>query len=100
MGYIQAEKSEALKVLRVRQNVISDLMDYARVFRPATNQRALFTGPKGKMSADRLRLVVKKIGMEAGIPKLHSDAFGPQGCHKSIQCGRRSSCGPAVVRAH
>ena len=73
--YIRAEKSEASRTLRVPQNVISVLMDYVRVFRPRTDQRALFTGPKGKMSADRLRLVVKKIGREAGIPRLHSHAF-------------------------
>lgn len=73
--YIRAEKNEPSRMLVVPASVISAIMNHVNNYRPATDPRALFPGPKGRMSPDRLRMIVKKIGREAGVPRLHSHAF-------------------------
>ena len=73
--YIRAEKNEASRIIAVPVHVIEAVQEYVRHFRAATDPRALFCGPKGAMSRDRLRMVIREIGKKAGVPLLHSHAF-------------------------
>ncbi len=73
--YIRAEKNEPSRMLVVPASVMSAISNHVDNYRSSTDPRALFSGPKGRMSPDRLRMIVKKIGKEAGVPRLHSHAF-------------------------
>lgn len=71
----QQKKYEASRMIAVPVHVIEAVQEYVRHFRAATDPRALFCGPKGAMSRDRLRMVIREIGKKAGVPLLHSHAF-------------------------
>lgn len=55
--------------------VIKNLKEYIERYRSKTDQRALFTGPRGRVSVDALRKKIRDLGHDAGVPKLHSHAF-------------------------
>lgn len=73
--YIKAEKGEASRSLIVPASVISAIDEYINYYRQKTDQRALFAHVRGRMTSDRLRMIIKKIGVAAGVPRLHSHSF-------------------------
>lgn len=73
--YLKAEKNEANRLINLPRDVIKNIREYIDTFRSRTDQRALFTGPRGRASPDALRKDVRDMGRAAGVPKLHSHAF-------------------------
>ena len=49
--------------------------EYVDTYRMSTDQKALFTGKRGRNTSDYLRAKIKKIGRSAGVHMLHSHAF-------------------------
>jgi len=73
--YIRAEKNESPRSLGIPNFVYRIVRDYVETYRMATDQKALFTGKRGRNTPDYLRTKIKKIGRSAGVPMLHSHAF-------------------------
>ena len=73
--YIRAEKNESPRSLGIPDFVYRIVREYVDMYRMSTDQKALFTGKRGRNSSDYLRMKIKKIGKSAGVPVLHSHAF-------------------------
>ena len=71
--YIRAEKNEQNRTIMVSVDVIEEIKKWLK-FRP-TVDNAFFAGRNGRLSPDRLRMVVKEIGQKSGVPRMHSHAF-------------------------
>ena len=71
--YIRAEKNEQNRTLAVPESVMSEIKQWL-TFRP-TVDHSFFAGRNGRLTPDRLRMIVKEIGVGAGVPRLHSHAF-------------------------
>ena len=50
---------------------MDDVKKYINDYRPNTDQTALFTTPKGRMTYDYIRNIAKRIGAFTGIKKFH-----------------------------
>ena len=55
--------------------VISHINEYLEKYRMQSDQRAMFTTDKGRMTYQYLRNMIKKIGIKNGIPELHAHSF-------------------------
>ena len=73
--YIRAEKNESPRYLGIPDFVYRIVREYVDTYRMSTDQKALFTGKKGRNTSDYLRTKIKKIGRSAGVHMLHSHAF-------------------------
>ena len=73
--YIRAEKNESPRSLGIPHFVYSIVREYVETYRMSTDQKALFTGKRGRNTSDYLRAKIKKIGRSAGVHMLHSHAF-------------------------
>jgi integrase len=71
--YIRAEKNEQNRTITVSQDVMDEIKKWLK-FRP-TVDNAFFAGRNGRLSPDRLRMIVKEIGQKSGVPRMHSHAF-------------------------
>ena len=73
--YIRAEKNESPRSLGIPNFVYRIVREYVDTYRMSTDQKALFTGKRGRNTSDYLRAKIKKIGRSAGVHMLHSHAF-------------------------
>ena len=69
------EKGEPARAIPVAGKPIEVIRSYIKYFRMRTDQRALFTGPSGRINSDALRTRVKRLCTNAGVPRLHTHLF-------------------------
>lgn len=77
------EKGEPARAIPVDGKPIEVIRNYIKYFRMRTDQRALFTGPSGRINSDALRTRVKRLCTNAGVPRLHTP-IPPLVCHYGI----------------
>ena len=68
---IRSEKGEAERIIGLPDKIMNDVRKYIMDYRPNTDQTALFTTPKGRMTYDYIRNIAKRIGAFTGIKKFH-----------------------------
>ena len=68
---IRSEKGEAERIIGLPDKIMNDVRKYITDYRPNTDQTALFTTPKGRMTYDYIRNIAKRIGAFTGIKKFH-----------------------------
>ena len=68
---IRSEKGEAERIIGLPDKIMDDVSKYIKDYRPNTDQTALFTTPKGRMTYDYIRNIAKRIGAYTGIKKFH-----------------------------
>ena len=68
---IRSEKGEAERIIGLPDKIMNDVRKYIKDYRPNTDQTALFTTPKGRMTYDYIRNIAKRIGAYTGIKKFH-----------------------------
>ena len=71
--YIRAEKNEQNRTIIVSGDVMNEIKKWLK-FRP-TVDNSFFAGRNGRLSPDRLRMIIKEIGQKSGVPRMHSHAF-------------------------
>ena len=68
---IRSEKGEAERIIGLPDEILEDVRRYIRDYRPSSDPTALFTTPRGRMTYDYVRNLVKRIGAFTGIRKFH-----------------------------
>ena len=68
---IRSEKGEAERIIGLPDKIMDDVKKYIKDYRPNTDQTALLTTPKGRMTYDYIRNIAKRIGAYTGIKKFH-----------------------------
>ena len=68
---IRSEKGEAERIIGMPEEILADVRKYIDYYRPGSDQTALFTTPKGRMTYDYVRNLAKRIGAFTGIKKFH-----------------------------
>ncbi len=68
---IRSERGEAERIIGMPDKIMNDIRKYIKDYRPNTDQTALFTTPKWRMTYDYIRNIAKRIGAYTGIKKFH-----------------------------
>ena len=83
---IRSEKNEAIRLISLTDGAMKNLMEYVKYYRPQSDAAALFTTPKGRITYQYLRNIVKGIAVRAGAPQFHAHSA-------------RHYCATALLRA-
>ena len=73
--YVRSEKGEKDRYVPLPEIVLSHINEYLTKYRMQSDQRAMFTTDKGRMTYQYLRNMIKKAGIKNGIPELHAHSF-------------------------
>ncbi len=71
---ISSEKGEAPRVIGLPDSLAERLRQYIELYRSKTDPVAMFTTLKGRLNYNWARNLVKKIAINAGVPKFHAHA--------------------------
>ena len=83
---IRSEKNEGIRTITLTNEAMKNLQDYIKYYRPQSDASSLLTTPKGRMTYQYLRNIVKQIARRSGAPKFHAHSA-------------RHYCATALLRA-
>ncbi len=72
--HVRHGKGEKKRYVPIPPNVLKMILDYRDKYRLKTDQNAIFTTPKGRISKPYARKICKDAGKRAGVPQFHCHA--------------------------
>ena len=73
--FIRSSKKEKNRLVALAPDTIESIHKYILNYRPETDQKALFTGDYGRLTAAMLRKYMKQAGKASGVGELHPHAL-------------------------
>ena len=71
--FVHSEKGEMDSIVGLSDDAINSIRRYVNLYRRPTDQKALFTGPAGRIDAEYLRQHISRLGKKA-CPQFHPHA--------------------------
>ncbi len=72
---VRSEKMEKDRIVGLPDELLKNIREYIQVYRPTSDQHALITSEKGRVTYASLRTTVKKVGARLGMEWLHAHSF-------------------------
>ena len=72
---VRSEKMEKDRVIGLPDELLNSIREYISIYRPASDQHALLTSERGRITYAGLRSTVKKVGARLGMKWLHAHSF-------------------------
>ena len=72
---VRSEKMERDRIVGLPDELLKDIREYIQFYRPTSDQHALITSERGRVTYASLRTTVKKVGARLGMGWLHAHSF-------------------------